>query len=136
MTQPNLFDDLPPAASSGPYREAAPFARGSATSQAAAKAIESRTERGRQQILKLLLDNPEGMTDQDLGWAMSAAENFIRPRRGELQKLGLIFNSLTTKPTHSGRAASVWVHGNFATEEMRAAVTREDDSDGTGTADG
>lgn len=127
MIQPRLFDDLTPAATAGPYREPAPFVRGSATSEAAAKSqTESRTSRGRQQILTLLLENPEGLTDEDLGWAMSANGSFVRPRRIELQKLGLIYNSLRTKPTHSGRAACVWVHGNFATDEMRAAVTKEE----------
>ena len=125
--QPRLFDDLTPAATAGPYREPAPFVRGSATSEAAAKSVESRTARGRQQILKLLLENPEGMTDEELGWAMSANGSFVRPRRIELQKLGLIFNSLTTKPTHSGRAACVWIHGNFATDEMRVAVKTEEE---------
>ena len=87
----------------------APYARRSATSKAAAKAVEPRIGT---QIAKVLgyikLCAEAGATDDEIERGTHMGGSTVRPRRGELAMRGLIQKSGTRK-TLSGRDADVWV---------------------------
>ena len=94
----------------------APYARGSATSRAAAKAIEPVAGTQRALILnEILLCEDFGCTDAHLQRVLVLSGDTVRPRRGELLKAGLIVGSGRTRKTSSGRAATVWVATEFQT---------------------
>ena len=88
----------------------APYQRHSATSKAAAVAIEPVAGTQRALILnEILLCEDFGCTDAHLQRVLVLSGDTVRPRRGELQKAGLIVDSGRTRKTSSGRAATVWV---------------------------
>lgn len=87
-----------------------PHSRGSETSKKAATEIVTVAGRLRQQVLKFIVDQGEsGATDAEVQAALSMEGSTERPRRGELAKANLIRDSGRTRPTPSGRAATVWV---------------------------
>ena len=92
----------------------APYQRHSATSKAAAKAIEpvAGTQRGRM-LAQIKEFGFFGMTDQDFARICFLPGDSVRPRRGELLKAGLIVDSGITRKTVSGRQATVWVALEF-----------------------
>ena len=88
----------------------APYQRHSATSKAAAVAIEPVAGTQRALILsEICMSGERGRTDSDLQAMCLLSGDSVRPRRGELQKAGLIVDSGRTRKTSSGRAATVWV---------------------------
>lgn len=119
-----LFDDLgnpvaPPVATA--TERPPPAQRHSRTSVAAAHAIERKADTIRASIYRYLtLKGAEGATDEEGQRDMAITGNTYRPRRVELQELGLVADSKTTRRTLSRREAVVWV-----------AVPIEDEKGGT-----
>ena len=86
----------------------APAQRHSPTSLAAAAQIEKHIGPLHKRILDYLSAHPEGATDDELQTALEMNPSTQRPRRIELAAAGRIENFGTTRPTRSGRAATVW----------------------------
>ena len=87
-----------------------PSVKTSRTSRAAADSVISLTEAGRRAMLSMIrLAGEKGCTDAELEKLLERAGNWIRPRRRELEKAGLIRDSGRTRPTASGRQAVIWV---------------------------
>lgn len=88
----------------------APAVRGSATSEAAGRRIDPIAVGLRARVYQAIQDaGAEGATDHELEVRTGIGGSTCRPRRIELQRLGLIRDSGTTRPTPSGRVATVWV---------------------------
>lgn len=103
---PDLFDCLDPPT---PV-ERLPAQRHSPTSVAAAERAEPAAATQRRAVLDFLRGRgAEGATDEEIQVALGMVGNTQRPRRGELQKAGLIRDSGTTRPTRSGCKAVVWI---------------------------
>lgn len=99
----------------GPH---APSVPGSATSEAAAAAIEPVAGTLRAKVLDAIRASREiGMTDEEIGVALGMPGNTVRPRRRELENAGSIVPSIDTRPTRSGRRAVVWVAAEFSARE-------------------
>lgn len=87
-----------------------------ATSQAAAKLSQTRNPTKRQQIFDLIAASRYGRTDDEIQFMLNMNGSTQRPRRRELQLLGLIrpmFDATTgrsiTRKTATGHQAVVWV---------------------------
>jgi hypothetical protein len=94
---------------SGP-KSAVPYIPGSETSKAAAASIGGKARTLRQQVLDFIRQRREyGATDQEIAEDLALTLNTARPRRVELRDAGLIVDSGHTRPTQSGRLATVWV---------------------------
>lgn len=88
----------------------APYVRGSATSKAAANRAQSRTHIDRSMLLTYLRKcGLEGATDEEMQLATGICGDRQRPRRGDLDKCGLICKTDRTRKTLSGNLACVWV---------------------------
>jgi hypothetical protein len=86
-----------------------PAQRHSATSRAAAMLMEGSAGTMRSQIYTLLLGClPGGFTDEEGQEMLSMSGNTYRPRRVELQEVGLVIDSKLTRPTRAKRQAVVW----------------------------
>lgn len=97
MRDATLFDDPPAQAHSR-------------TSAAAAEGIRTGSARLRQQVYDwLLARGSHGATDEEMQDGIPMAASTQRPRRGELQKAGLVRDSGDTRSTRSGRKAVVWL---------------------------
>ena len=95
-SQPDLF---------GP----APAQRHSATSLAAAVAIEPVSGKDRLRVLLYLREQGQrGATDEQIQDALGLPGSTERPRRIELWEKGLVWKSIETRLTRSGRKATVW----------------------------
>ncbi len=95
--QMNLFD------------QPATHANAPTTKRAAAVAIRPTAGRQRMKVLAYLQSQGTiGATDEQIQLALDLTGNSERPRRKELQALGLIEDSGHVRPTTSGRAAGVW----------------------------
>lgn len=98
MSQFDLFDPPPP------------HVRHSPTSKAAAVDIESRAATLRARVLNFIRRRGDaGATDEEIQRSLQMPGNTQRPRRRELEQMGRISDSGTTRPTSSGRQAVVWV---------------------------
>lgn len=95
MTQASL-DFSPPAQAHSP------------TSVAAGDSIKGKAATLRQIVLAFLKAHPGGLTDEELQERIPMQPSTQRPRRVELVAAGLIEDSGKTKPTRSGRAATIW----------------------------
>ena len=84
-----------------------PYQSHSPTSMAAAVEIAAQAPTLRGQVLRSLRDDGPA-TDEQLQQRLGMGANTERPRRRELQKLGLVVDSGRTRPTLSGRQAVVW----------------------------
>jgi hypothetical protein len=100
VTEPDLFAWEPSIK--------APAQRHSETSVAAAMQIEKHIGPLHRRILDYLAAHPEGATDDELQTALDMNPSTQRPRRIELAAAGKIENFGTTRPTRSGRAATIW----------------------------
>ena len=81
----------------------------SPTSQAAARLIKPEANRLRAQVLACLTAaGNDGMTDEQIIDATGLGASTARPRRIELVEQGRVKASGLTRPTRSGRAATVW----------------------------
>ena len=92
-----------------PYGGARPAQSHSPTSQAAAASIQRRVGPLHAKILSYLCAVPAGATDEEMQSGLNMAANTQRPRRRELELVGLVKDSGTVKRTQSGRNAVVWV---------------------------
>lgn len=98
-----------------------PYARGSETSRAAAESIAPAMPELRHRVwLALELAGQNGLTDEEIGERTGLGGNTVRPRRGELERTGLVVDSGRTRPTKSGRRATVWVTRENAPKEHAA----------------
>jgi hypothetical protein len=98
VTTPDLFSAQPP------------HQRGSATSEAAAVAIEPRSGTLRRMVLEhLRACGAQGATDDEIQHALDMNPSTQRPRRIELVNSGLVKETSRTRRTRSGRMATVWV---------------------------
>lgn len=93
--QPSLLDWIPA------------HQRHSPISKAAAEAIKPRVGPLHRAILDRLRFY-DGGTDEELQQDLDMPANTQRPRRRELQVMGLIVDSGKTRATRSGRQAVVW----------------------------
>jgi len=86
--------------------------RHSPTSKAAAEAIKPRVGPLHREILSYLARvefiDGIGATDEKMQRDLDMPANTQRPRRRELQVMGLIVDSGKTRATRSGRQAVVW----------------------------
>jgi hypothetical protein len=81
----------------------------SRTSQAAAEQIQPNAGTLRAEVLEhLRKSGPHGATDEEMQTALGMNPSTQRPRRIELVRAGLASDSGTTRPTISGRQATVW----------------------------
>ena len=93
-------------------QELLPFERSSDTSREAAleqmrKPGKVATDRSR--IYEAIRRHPDGLTDQELEKYTGIRPDTIRPRRGELAKVGLIEKSGKKRRTATGSLAAVWI---------------------------
>ena len=86
-----------------------PFQRHSETSRAAAESMEPAAFTLQFKVLDAIRSSADGLTDEELQLGIPMAQNTERPRRRELERAGKIRDSGRTRPTKSGRAATVWV---------------------------
>jgi hypothetical protein len=87
-----------------------PAVRGSATSQAAADSIAPLTGRLLLQVLAAFEAAGEaGLTDEEGMERTKLGGSTYRPRRVSLVEAGKVRDSGKTRPTLSGRRASVWI---------------------------
>lgn len=95
----------------------APYAEGSATSRAAAEEIVREAPNLDVATLVLLLANPYGLTDEQIGDRLGVKGDTARARRWTLShKLGLAEDSGRTRPNEAGRDCTVWVAWKHADE--------------------
>lgn len=97
------FDDL--------FAGYAPHQRHSDTSRAAADELaEMRKNTLRAAVLAYIsLHGPDGATDEEMQLALEMEGNTERPRRRELQLVGLVIDSGRRRLTTNNRQAVVWV---------------------------
>ena len=87
-----------------------PFVAHSATSRAAADGARFFSNKARARVYALLRrQGTTGATDEEMQTSLEMNPNTQRPRRTELVKAGLVVDSGVTRPTVSGRSATVWV---------------------------
>ena len=87
-----------------------PAQRNSPTSQAAATLIEPTAGTLRAQVLAYLREREAaGATDEEMQIALTMNPSTQRPRRIELEKLGLVLRTAQTRKTASGRDAVVFI---------------------------
>jgi hypothetical protein len=92
------YDDLPP------------YQRHSDTSREAAELIEPDAATLRGQVLAHIRGcGDKGATDDEVQVALGMNPSTERPRRIELWRADLVRRTEATRPTRSGRSASVWV---------------------------
>ena len=77
---------------------------------AAATAIGAKAPNLRQAVLDFIRSRREyRATDHEVAQALDLLTDTSRARRVELRDLGMIVDSGRTRPTPSGRAATVWI---------------------------
>lgn len=88
----------------------APPTNGTPTSNAAAGRIEPTAGTLRALVLAYVRQCGEiGATDEEMQTALSMNPSTQRPRRQELEKLGLILRTSRARPTRSGRSAVIFI---------------------------
>ena len=103
MNQLSLFPTAPDSEAT-----AAPAQRHSATSVAAAEAIEPKVGLLRYRVHTALCQYPDGLTDEELADITFMRQETARARRIGLMHDGIVKDSGKTRPTSTGRAAKVW----------------------------
>lgn len=91
------------------FAAAAPAVRGSRTSEAAARSLDSQTLNAMQRMVMEFIRQAgdAGATDEEIQIGIPMNPSSQRPRRGELVDAGLVVEAGTRK-TRSGRLATVW----------------------------
>ena len=93
-----------------PYRGKAPHTAGSDTSREAAESIEPEKGSLQYEVWRYLVKmRGFGATDEQGAKALKMSGNTYRPRRRELEEMGLIRKTDVRRPTDSGRSAAVYV---------------------------
>lgn len=88
----------------------APYQRHSETSREAAEAIEPDLAGLRGRVLAFIRQcGDKGATDDEQQVALAMNPSTQRPRRIELWRKDLVRRTQETRPTRSGRKASVWI---------------------------
>ncbi len=88
---------------------------GTATSKAAAKAIEPHINEQHRLLLGYYrFYGRDGVTDQEMSEATKLDGSTVRPRRIELVDKGFVIDSGRTRATKTGRQATVYVAKEFA----------------------
>jgi hypothetical protein len=77
------------------------------TSLAAAEAALPKSGTRRREVYDILLTDGD-LTDNEIGERLSMDLNTVRPRRGELEEMGLVMDSGVRRLTPSGNEAIVW----------------------------
>jgi len=83
-----------------------PHQRHSETSAAAAEDIQPKVNHLQGVVLTAIRGRPS--TDEELIYGIPMAANTLRPRRRELQLMGLVEDSGERRYTRSGKQAVVW----------------------------
>jgi hypothetical protein len=87
-----------------------PATNGTPTSSEAAARIEPTAGTLRAEVLSYVRACGDfGATDEQIQLALEMNPSTQRPRRQELEKMGLIVRTTRTRPTKSGRSAVVFV---------------------------
>jgi hypothetical protein len=108
MNQQSFLADRPLAQAPAP--PAAPFVRGSETSQAAAEALNVHAGYMREQVLSFIrARGDEGATDEEVSFALNMKLDTSRARRCELRDAGVLRDAGRRRVTASGRRAVCWV---------------------------
>lgn len=107
-------------------RRILPYAPGSSTSEAAARAAREWDGSAREKVLVALDRHPAGLTDEEIAEVTGLSPNTARPRRFELAEMEIVVGS-GTREVASGEQATVWVTFWHAEEHDRygLAVHRE-----------
>ena len=106
MPQLDFLDDRPKSAAP----PSAPYVKRSETSKAAARAVAPQTGHMRAEVLRLLLEHPAGLTDEELEHELRPPrEGSTRARRCELVSEGRVVDSGRTRLGGCGRPMTVWV---------------------------
>lgn len=88
----------------------APPTNGTPTSNEAATRIEPSAGTLRAQVLAYLRERGNaGATDEEMQTALTMNPSTQRPRRIELEKLGLVLRTAQTRKTASGRSAVIFI---------------------------
>lgn len=96
---------------------AAPYAYGSATSEAAARSIAQHMPELRLRVwCAVELAGWAGITAEELEAVCDMPGNTVRPRLVELREDGLVMDSGRTRRTESGRSATIYVTREAAKE--------------------
>lgn len=104
MNAPTLFDDL------NQYRPKPPAQAHSEPSVAAAERAAPTAGTLRAEVLDhIRKQGSYGATDEEIQYALLMNPSTQRPRRVELVRGGYVVAAATTRPTVSGRQATVWV---------------------------
>ena len=89
---------------------AAPFVRGSDTSEAAARDIGPKLGRLQTLVLQYIRQQGRrGATDPEIAEALELLSDTARARRTELRDRGLIRDAGDRRPTPRGKPATVWI---------------------------
>jgi len=99
--QTDLFE-TPPR-----YPHAPGFAKGRETSRKAAETVWEPSER-QKQIMTILWESDNGLTDHELAEKMGLPMCRVQPRRSDLTALGKVIDSGDTRLTPYGKKAVVW----------------------------
>lgn len=87
-----------------------PATNGTPTSNEAASRIEPAAGTLRELVLIYLRNcKAHGATDEEIQLALDMNPSTERPRRQELEKLGLILRTSRARPTRSGRSAVIFI---------------------------
>jgi len=99
--EPDLFDDPP-------HYPDVPGWKGRHTARDAARLAEAFAPTIRGAALRTLQAHPAGLTADEVADTINRSILAVRPRLSELSKMGLIFDSGTTRANTSGVQAIVW----------------------------
>jgi len=106
----------------GARATANPAGRTSETRRAARRSIQQHMGRLQRRVLEAVLRAGErGLTDKEITAATGLSSDTSRARRWELSKLGVLVESGRTRPTASGREATVWI----VSPALRATATAD-----------
>lgn len=93
------------------------------TSTIAYKSVSDRVASMRTRVFERLMRCwTTGATDEEIQETLNMNPSTERPRRGELEKSGLVINSGITRKTRSGRDAIVWMCAGAYRDMLRGAV--------------
>ena len=91
-------------------RRSLPYAKGSATSKAAAESMIDHAPTVRHRIFQFLVSRAgRGATDDEIEQALNLSHQTASARRNLLVRDGAIEDSHRKRPTRSGRSATVWI---------------------------
>ena len=86
-----------------------PYQQHSETSREAARSIKDCVHTLRAQVLAFIQMHSLGVSDDEIQSGLEISGSTERPRRVELQKLGLVVDSGRRRATASGRMAVIWI---------------------------